>query len=166
MNNVSNYLQHLKSRKNESNTDSGLIKLELKIFDVLNFNFSMARPLETFSKIFAKSQHFCFYPPFPEASESVRNNFCMDDYLESSQTVEQATRKTQDLVKLLNLSIFTLTKFKTNVPSHSSQFQQDRKPPENDMKVLPTIADSSHVLGLGWNHRVDTLFLSRVPVQT
>ena len=85
----------------------------------------------------------------------------MDDYLESSQTVEQATRKAQDLLKLLTLGGLTLRKFVTNEPSVSSQFQYGRKSPENYIKLLVTVADSSHVLGLRWNHRPDTLVVSR-----
>ena len=85
----------------------------------------------------------------------------MDDYLESSQTVEQTTRKAQDLLKLLTLGGFTLTKFVTNVPSNSSQFQYGRKSTENYIEVLPTVADSSHVLSLRWNHQMDILVASR-----
>ena len=51
---------------------------------------------------------------FPEAALSVKNNFYMDDYLESSPTVE-ATRKAQDIVKMLAKGGFTLTKYVSNV---------------------------------------------------
>ena len=54
---------------------------------------------------------------FPEAARSVLSNFYMDDYLESSSTVEEATRKAKDLVTLLSLGGFKLTKFVSNVPS-------------------------------------------------
>ena len=43
---------------------------------------------------------------FPEAARSVENHFYMDDYLESSRTVEEATRKAQDLTELLILGGF------------------------------------------------------------
>ena len=85
----------------------------------------------------------------------------MDDYIESSQIGAQSTRKAQDLVKLLILGGFTLAKFVTNVQSILSQFQHGCKSPENDNKLLPTVADSSHVLGLRWNHWADTLVISR-----
>ena len=80
-----------------------------------------------------------------EASEGVHFYFHMDHSLESSQTVEQATLKAQDLVKLLNFDIFTLTKFATNVPGISYQLQHGRKLLKNDIKVLPTVGDLSHV---------------------
>ena len=70
----------------------------------------------------------------------------MDDFLESSQTVEKATRKSN---------------FLTNVPSISSEFQHDCELLENDMKVLPTVEDSSHLLGVRWNHRTEPLDVSR-----
>ena len=85
----------------------------------------------------------------------------MDDYIESSQIVEQSTRKTQDPVKLRILGGFTLTKFLTNVRGISSQFQHGCKSTGNDIKLLPTVSDSSHVLGLRWSHRVDILVVSR-----
>ena len=88
---------------------------------------------------------------FPETSESVRNNFYIDGYLKSSQTVERTTQKAQDLVKLFILGCFTQTKFVKNVPSISTQFQHGRKSPKNHNKVLPTVAATSHVLDLRWN---------------
>ena len=98
---------------------------------------------------------------FPEAAASVCNNFYMDDYLESSQTVQQATQKAEDLVKLLARGGFKLTKFVTNVPSILSRLQPNTELPQGEIKVLPTAEDSSHVLGLKWNHRADTLVVSR-----
>ena len=46
---------------------------------------------------------------FPEASHSLQNNFYMDDYLESSPTVQEATQKAQDLIKLLAVGGFSRT---------------------------------------------------------
>ena len=85
----------------------------------------------------------------------------MDDYLESSPTVEEAARKAQDLVKLLTLGGFTLTKFVSNAPSVLTQLEPNRESPEKQLKTLPTSEGSSHVLGLKWNHEFDTLVVSR-----
>ena len=52
---------------------------------------------------------------FLEAARRVRNNFYIDDYLESSPTVEDVTRKAQDLAKILAKGGFTLTKVVSNV---------------------------------------------------
>ena len=54
---------------------------------------------------------------FPEAARTVKNNFDIDDYLESCPTVEEATRKAQDVVQILAKGAFTLTMFVSNVPS-------------------------------------------------
>ena len=54
---------------------------------------------------------------FLEATNSVENHFYMDDYLESSPTVNEATQKAQDLVDILEKGGFKLTKFVSNVPS-------------------------------------------------
>ena len=60
---------------------------------------------------------------FPEAAQSVINNFYMDDYLESSSTIKEATRKALDLVKLLSLGGFKLTKFVSMVPTIPPQVE-------------------------------------------
>ena len=54
---------------------------------------------------------------FPEAAKSVESHFHMDDYLESSATVDEATKKAHDLVKMLSKGGSTLTKFVSDVPN-------------------------------------------------
>ena len=97
---------------------------------------------------------------FPEAAHSVINNFYMDDYLESSPTIEEATRKAKDLVKLLSLGGFKLTKFVSNVRTIPPQVETDPSIP-TETKEIPSTEESSHVLGLKWNHSSDTLVVSR-----
>ena len=97
---------------------------------------------------------------FPEAAQNVLSNFYMDDYLESCPTVEEATRKAEDLVKLLSLGDFKLNKFVSNVPSITAQIETDPTP-ATEVKEIPSGEESSHVLGLGWNHATDTLVASR-----
>ena len=50
----------------------------------------------------------------PTVSKSI---FHMVDYLESSPTINEATKKAQDLVEILSRGGFNLTKFVSNVPS-------------------------------------------------
>ena len=85
---------------------------------------------------------------FPEAAQSVINNFYMDDYLESSPTAEEATRKAKDLVNLLSLGGF---KFVSNVSTIPPQLEADPTSP-TEGKEIPSTENSSHVLGLKWNH--------------
>ena len=100
---------------------------------------------------------------FPEAAQSVINNFYMDDYLESSPTIEEATRKAKDLAKLLSLGGFKLTKFVSNVPTIPPQVETNSTSPTEtkETKEIPSTEESSHVLGLKWNHSSDTLVVSR-----
>ena len=51
---------------------------------------------------------------FPKAAQSVQTNFYMEDYLESSPTAEEATKRAKDLVKLRSLGGFNITKFVSN----------------------------------------------------
>ena len=71
----------------------------------------------------------------------------MDDYPESCPTVEEATRKAEDMVKLLSLGGFELTKFVSNVPSIPTQMETDTTP-ATEVKEIPSGEESSHVLGL------------------
>ena len=48
---------------------------------------------------------------FREAAQRVFSKFYMDDNLESCSTVEEATHNAEDLVKLLSLGGFKLSKF-------------------------------------------------------
>ena len=59
----------------------------------------------------------------PEAAKNVLINFNIDGYWESSQTVEEATRRAEDPVKLFSLGGFKLTKFVSNVVSIPQQLE-------------------------------------------
>ena len=98
---------------------------------------------------------------FPEAAKSVHRNFYMDDYLESSPTVEEASNKAKDLVTLLAKGGFNLTKFVSNITNLPAELQQSSELAPTDEKVIPKPDESTHVLGLKWNHVCDTLVVSR-----
>ena len=55
---------------------------------------------------------------FPEAEKSVENNFYMDDYLESSAIIDEATKKAQDIVKMLSKGGFTLKSLSVTSPTY------------------------------------------------
>ena len=92
----------------------------------------------------------------------------MDDYLESSPTADEATQKAKDVVKLLSLGGFNLTKFVSNNQNILQQIEPNSECQPNDCKQLPTTEESSHVSGLKWNHVSDTLVVIRgtTPSQT
>ena len=98
---------------------------------------------------------------FPEAAKSVHRNFYMDDYLESSPTVEEASNKAKDLVTMLAKGGFNLTKFGSNIDHLPAELQHSGNSAPADAKVNPKPDESSHVLGLKWNHASDTLIVSR-----
>ena len=87
-------------------------------------------------------------------------NFYLDDYLSSSLVAEEAAQKAKDLL-LLSLGGFELTKFVSNDQKILNQIELDSENQSNDGKQLPTQDETSHVLGLKWNHKSDTLVVSR-----
>ena len=99
---------------------------------------------------------------YPEATKAVLENFYMDDYLDSQESIERALKRSKELVHLLHLGGFKLTKFVGNVPKLVDRIAESTEP-----KVgASSREDFSHVLGLKWDHNNDTLVVSRVlPVQ-
>ena len=84
----------------------------------------------------------------------------MDEYLESSPTAIQASKKAEDLVKMLDLGEFKLTKFVSNVPSIPIEVDPSSDNKTTEDEEIPTAEKFSHVLGLKWNHSTDTLVVS------
>ena len=62
---------------------------------------------------------------------------------------------------MLLLGGFKLNKFVSNDPKILNQIEPDSENQSNDGKQLPTQDESSHILGLKWNHKSDTLVVSR-----
>ena len=52
---------------------------------------------------------------YTEAAKAVLENFYMDDYLDSVESPERALKRSKELVHLLHLDGFKLTKFVSNV---------------------------------------------------
>ena len=98
---------------------------------------------------------------FPNAAHSVQTNFFIDDYLKSSPTAEDAFQKAKDLTKLLSIGRFKLTKFMSNDSNILQKIESNPNSQTNDGNPLLTTEESSHVLGLKWNHASDTLVVSR-----
>ena len=86
----------------------------------------------------------------PEAAHSLEYNFSMDDYLESSPTVEEATWKAQDFAKILAKGGFSLKKFVSYVRGVLSTLNRMKNPIDGKVKALTAGDESSHVLGLKW----------------
>ena len=53
---------------------------------------------------------------YPDAAQAVLDKFYMDDYLDSLETPHEALCRAKNLVELLKLGGFNLTKFISNTP--------------------------------------------------
>ena len=61
---------------------------------------------------------------YPEAAKAVFDNFYMDNYLESVKSPEKVINRSKDLVHLLPLGGFKLTKFVGNEPKVMVSFRR------------------------------------------
>ena len=101
---------------------------------------------------------------YPDASQAVLEKFSLDDYLDSLDEPEKELKRAKELVELLILGRFKLTKFVSSVPHLLDELDNSFKTIDQDEpKVFGSSEDeaSSHVLGLKWNHKKDTLVVSR-----
>ena len=76
------------------------------------------------------------------------------------ESPEKAIYRSKELVHLLHLGGFKLTKFLSNVQNLADRI--DGSPQSTEPKVIVSCQeDSSHVLGLKWDHTNNTLVVSR-----
>ena len=96
---------------------------------------------------------------YPLAAKAVQQKFYMDDYLDSVECPETALKLSQELIEMLKLGVFKLTKFISNVNDLSETVEPSVPVPQvKEIVQHPTI--TSHVLGLKWDHKADTLNVS------
>ena len=100
---------------------------------------------------------------YPEAASVVNEKFYMDDYLDSFENVTQAIKTSRDLVSLLKLGGFNLTKFVSNADEITSAMNPEESETLSSpiKEICNGTEQSSHVLGLKWDHVKDTLVVSR-----
>ena len=97
---------------------------------------------------------------YPGAAKAVLENFYVEDYLNSEESPERALKRLKELLHLLHLCGFKLTKFVSKVPNLADRI--DGSPQTTEPKVFASSKEeSSHVLGLKWDHNNDTLVVSR-----
>ena len=87
---------------------------------------------------------------YPEVARSVQENFYMDDYLESSETIKKTREKAQNLVRLLRLVGFNLTKIVSNVREAVADLNRHRE--NKYVKINEGDKETSHVLGIKRSH--------------
>ena len=93
---------------------------------------------------------------FPDAVSAVMQKFYMDDYLDSFHEPEQALKLSKDLVELLKL-----TKLASNVKEIQKKLCTSSDNLSQVKEILSSEDQESHVLGLKWDHVLDTLVVSR-----
>ena len=98
---------------------------------------------------------------YPEAAKAVLENFYMEDYLDSVESYERALIRSKELVHLLHLGGFKLTKFLSKVPDLADRIDGSAQSTEPKF-IVSSKEESMHLLGLKWDHNTDTLVLSRV----
>ena len=97
---------------------------------------------------------------YPEAAKAVLKNFYMGNYLDSVESPERALIRSKELVHLLHLVGFKLTKFVSNVPDLADQIDGSAQSTEPKV-IVSSKEESMHVLGFKWDHNNDTLVVSR-----
>ena len=85
----------------------------------------------------------------------------MDDYLDSFPEPEQALKLSKDLVELLKLGGFKLTKFVSNVKEIQKELCTSSDNLSQVKEILSSEGQESHVLGLKWDHVLGTLVVIR-----
>ncbi len=103
---------------------------------------------------------------FPDAAAAVSSNFYMDDHLDSRPNAQEIISMCKGLMQLLQRGGFNLTKFVSNDPKVVEIVQTCSSYLEDEeivvgQKITKGSTDSSHVLGLQWDHLRDTLVVSR-----
>ena len=98
---------------------------------------------------------------FPDAASAVMQKFYMDDYVDSFPEPEKALKLSKDLVELLKLGGFKLTKFVSNVKEIQKELCTSSDNLSQVKEILSSEGQESHVLGLKWDHVLDTLVVSR-----
>ena len=78
---------------------------------------------------------------YPEAAKAVRENFYMDNHLDPVQSPEKATNRSEELVHLLHIGGFKLTKFVSSVPNLAVRI--DGSPQYTEPKVIVSCQEDS-----------------------
>ena len=80
--------------------------------------------------------------------------------LDSVQSPEKAINRSKELVHLLHLGGFKLKRFVSNVQNLADRTDGSPQPTEPKVNISCRLGDSSHVLGLKWDHTNDNLVAS------
>ena len=93
---------------------------------------------------------------YSEAVRAVKSHFYMHDYIQSHDTVTNATKTVQHLIQSLQEGSFRLTKFVSNEPDVLKNI------PTRDIEENN---ENARVLGQKWNLKSDTLIMKPLSFQ-
>ena len=85
---------------------------------------------------------------YPEAASAVVQKFYMDDYLDSFQNRDDALKLGRDLVSLLKLGGFHLTKFVSNVPDVTTALDPDNLSPIPLLNIFVRVQTSRRMFSV------------------
>ena len=99
----------------------------------------------------------------PEAASVANEKFYMNDYSDSFENFTHAIKISRDLVCLLKLGGFNLTKLVSNADEITSAMNPEESETSSSpiKEICKGAEQSSHVFGLNWDHVKDTLIVSR-----
>ena len=99
-----------------------------------------------------------------EAVKAINENLYVDDYLDSTETDEQAIQRGQDVSEILANGDFHLRKWISNSPSVTAALGDNTQ--TETLKDLVQQEPCSKILGVKWNIREDTLTFSVETVES
>lgn len=95
---------------------------------------------------------------YPIGSKHAKRDFCVDDLLTGADTFQEAMELRDEVIKLLRLGSFELSKWASNCPELLEGIQ-DRN---GESVVINNDADSG-ILGIKWNQSKDTFYFAYEP---
>ena len=100
-----------------------------------------------------------------EAVRAINENLYVDDYLDSTETTEQAITKGRQVKEILANGDLHLRKWTSNVPEDASALGEEKKPEVDVVTNLVEHEPEKKILGVKWNTETDELTFAVVPVE-
>ena len=100
-----------------------------------------------------------------EAVRAINENLYVDDYLDSTETTEQAITKGRQVKEILANGDLHLRKWTSNVPEVASALGEEKKPEVDVVTNLVEHEPEKKMLGVKWNTETDELTFAVVPIE-
>ena len=100
-----------------------------------------------------------------EAVRAINENLYVDDYLDSTETTEQAIMKGRQVKEILANGDLHLRKWTSNVSEVVSAVAEEKKPEVDVVTNLVEHEPEKKILGVKWNTETDELTFAVVPIE-